>query len=134
VRIGAKKNDHRGVPLGDETEFLRRIRAAAGDLVYVPAAWVRHRVEPHQLAEGWLFDRSFRFGRGSALLEPDLSSPRLAAVPRHLWRGLAEAGVAYWKQRLLGDPAARFEAGLHLHHLRGQVYQYRRGPVQVSQL
>jgi glycosyltransferase involved in cell wall biosynthesis len=126
-RIGPASGDRRGVPLGDETEFLRRMRARSGDLVYVPAAWVHHHVEAHQLSDSWLYDRSFRFGRGYAVLDPDRSAPRLNAVPRYLWASLIEAQAAYWRESLRRCRQARFDAGLRLHFLRGQIYQYRRG-------
>lgn len=125
-RFGQVPGDMSSVPLGDESEFLRRMRARSGDMVYVPSAWVRHRVEPHQLTEAWLFDRSFRFGRGLALGQPDRSAVRLGGVPRYLWRLLAEAQLRSWRAVLAGSALQRFDAGLRLHLVRGQIYQYRR--------
>jgi hypothetical protein len=86
---------------------------------------VRHRVEPHQFSESWLFERSFRAGREWALFQEDRSSIRLQGVPRHLWRQLLEARVALWRQTLRGRRLDRFDAGLRLHHIRGQIHQYR---------
>jgi glycosyltransferase involved in cell wall biosynthesis len=120
-QFGAGRND----PTGEDTHFLIRMRSRGGAAVCVPGAWVRHRIEPHQFEESWLFERSFRAGREWALLQRDSSSVRLSGVPRHLWRRLVEAKVALWRQAVLGSRSARFDAELRVHHIRGQIFQYR---------
>jgi glycosyltransferase involved in cell wall biosynthesis len=130
-RIGPLLGDNGPVPLGDETEFLWRLSRATGKFVYVPAAWVHHHVEPHQFVDSWLFERSFRAGRSCALLEPDRAATRFAGVPRYLWRRVVEAHATYWSWPFRG--AGRFDAGLRLHYLKGQIYQYRRGSLEDLQ-
>ena len=120
-KFGAGRDD----PTGEDTHFLMRMRSRGGAAVFVPGAWVRHRIESHQFEESWLFERSFRAGREWALLQRDSSSVRLSGVPRHLWRRLGEARVALWRQAALGSRSARFDAGLRFHHIRGQIFQYR---------
>lgn len=118
-------SDPRG-PLGDETDFLRQLRQRGARTVYVPAAVVRHRVEPHQLHFQWLLDRSFRAGRGAVCLAPDTQAPRLFGAPRYLWRQLAYATLAHLLSQGAGAQR-RLDTGIALYHLRGQAHEYRHG-------
>lgn len=50
--------------LGDETHFLRQLRAHGHCPVYSPDARVRHRIEAARTTRGAIYRRSFQYGRG----------------------------------------------------------------------
>ncbi len=122
--IGASSGTDTRYPLGDETEFLYRLRDAGSRTVFVPAASVGHQIEPHQLDWQWLMNRSFRNGRGHVACEPDETSVRLWGAPRYLWLKFARAWVRRALARGRGEPE-RFNRSIELEHLRGQIYEHR---------
>lgn len=124
-RIGPSPLHRRAVPLGDETEFLQRVCRDHGLPVYVPTALVEHSIEPHQLGKRWLFERSFRYGRGLTCLEPDRSSPRLFGAPRYLWPMAVVSGCRYALNQMFGADEW-FDSGLVFHQTLGRLYEYRR--------
>jgi glucosyl-dolichyl phosphate glucuronosyltransferase len=71
---------------GEETELFRRILAAGGRLLYVPAAAVEHRIEPTRVTYGYCAQWWRGYGRASVLLAPPRGPlQRMAMVRRSCW-------------------------------------------------
>lgn len=120
-QLGPRGEDY---PMGGETELIRRLRCAGNEIVYVPSAVVGHVVQGQQLTLGWLYGRSYRQGRGEARIGAKNLWPKIAGVPRYLWREAAMAWLARIAS-LVGGRQARFEAGRQYHRLRGQIFEHR---------
>jgi glycosyltransferase involved in cell wall biosynthesis len=56
-----------GALLGEDIDFVHRLRQANNECVYVPSASVLHRVRSEQLSPEWLFHRAFSLGRSEML-------------------------------------------------------------------
>jgi GT2 family glycosyltransferase len=115
----------RSYPMGTDTELVRRILKAGEQVIYVPSAFVGHRVRTEQLRTAWLMQRAFNLGRGvprQAQLGSDVGEP----VPRRTaWRRLVHAGLQYvaaWPR----GPRLRYERGARFHYWRGYLYEQRR--------
>jgi glucosyl-dolichyl phosphate glucuronosyltransferase len=78
--------------LGDETDFVDRLAAAGHARCFVPAARVRHIVQPSQLSLLWMLKRFQRHGRTMFHFEVQQRgrrTPEIFHVPRYLVRRLA---------------------------------------------
>jgi glycosyltransferase involved in cell wall biosynthesis len=109
--------------MGSETTLIKSLLDRGSSIVYVPGSTVEHLVTPDQLSRTYLLRRAFRLGRGLARWDVDDHSPRLAGVPRYLWREVASTWVASrlpWR-----DDLARFEARLAHQRAKGAVAEYR---------
>ena len=77
---------------GEETELFRRILAAGGRVLYVPAAAVEHRIEPTRVTFGY-YARWWRgYGRASVRLNPPRGPvQRMTMVGQLCWGVAREA-------------------------------------------
>jgi glycosyltransferase involved in cell wall biosynthesis len=81
-----RRGDHRGTY--EDTEFQRRIREAGGEVWYLPAARLRHRVARAEVTPRRVLDRAFRTGRNLAWF-PAAGAP---AAPSGAGRAAARFG------------------------------------------
>lgn len=100
-------------PLGDETEFLARLKARGHKILYVPSARIEHLVSARQLATVSLMRRAFHIGLAYAAVHPEL--PPQAAT----WRVRPRAAMQ-WLRRLR-DQQTRFEAAAAVCFYVGQA-------------
>lgn len=93
--------------IGQETELQVRLIERGGTGVYLPGARVDHFVPDEHLTVSWARRRRYRQKLAHALLgipedvAADCEGPRLAGVPRYLWRSLAERYANVLGHRLL---------------------------------
>jgi GT2 family glycosyltransferase len=76
-----RRGDHRGT--FEDVEFQQRIRAAGGEVWYVPGARLRHRVPVEEVTPRRTLERAYRNGRNDAWFPPHGAPPgngRLAAA------------------------------------------------------
>jgi len=95
-------------PLGDETEFLARLRARGHRILYVPSARVEHLVSADQVAITSLLRRAFQIGLGYAAVHPE-AWPQMARA----WHVRPRVALR-WLRRLCRDQQTRFEAAAAL--------------------
>lgn len=118
--LGPQAGDY---AMGGESDFILRLRRNGAVIAFVPSAVVGHVVQEHQRELAWLFRRSFRLGRGYARGSADNDWPKLAGVPRFLWRLLAVTALKFGWSRLGGE-RAQFEAGIRYHRVRGELSEH----------
>jgi glycosyltransferase involved in cell wall biosynthesis len=94
--------------MGEDTEFLRRLRKRQVEFVYLLAARIIHRLRPEQVTLPWLFERAFNFGRTRIL---DIGKVHYLGV--HIPMSLP----------LLFDTKVHFELGSAINYYCGQAYQ-----------
>lgn len=93
--------------VGEESDFVMRLRAKGGTVAWWPAMRVRHYVDPSRMTRDYLIRHSTGRGTTQVLMEPpEQRSPRLFGVPRWLWR---EYVAARWRSRVAGG-ASRADA------------------------
>jgi L-malate glycosyltransferase len=127
---------------GSETELLLRLRKAGHKFLYVPSAWVTHRVKEHEVSPTSLLKRSFWFGRGDAkVFRNDYQKSRcLFGIPLWLIRRTAAETAALpilMPFLLLGglnkSPRAFRWCHAALHDL-GRIYQLVRSLYHRNEL
>jgi GT2 family glycosyltransferase len=69
--------------LGQETEFLRRLRRKGYEPIYVPSARVEHRIESTRISKLAVYYRAFQLGQGMVHTH---SFPNRAALARYAAR------------------------------------------------
>jgi GT2 family glycosyltransferase len=80
-----------GLPAyGEETEWEDRLRAAGGQIVYLPEAWLWHRRTPDQMRFRTRLAGAFRRGRGNAYYSRSIGD-RVDVGPSRVLRALAHA-------------------------------------------
>jgi glucosyl-dolichyl phosphate glucuronosyltransferase len=106
----------------EDKDYQDRVRAAGGRIVWLPAARVKHYVEPHRMTSRYL--RAFYFGVGVSDVLRDGPPPGrpLLGAPRYLYRLAATRYLQYLAARVRGHRLAALE------HLRG--YSYQRGVIR----
>jgi glycosyltransferase involved in cell wall biosynthesis len=87
--------------LGDESEFLRRLRRRGCAPIYSPSARVVHRIEAERLTEIALYRRAYQSGRGTVHVT-GMPETTLLERSRIAWnlRVMSNVGVSVWQ--LLG--------------------------------
>lgn len=100
-----RRGDHRGTY--EDTEFQQRLRRAGGEVWYVPASRLRHRVARTQVTPRRVLDGAYRRGRNAAWFPPQGDPPpRASAVS-------AARSYARWLWASMGfrarGTAARFD-------------------------
>lgn len=119
--------------LGQETEFLRRLRAKGFVAVYSPAVRVEHRVESTRLSKWAVYRRAFQLGRGSIYTHWLPEEPELArSIARWLLRRARSLAKSIFQlplsavrldesQRVLGIVNALVTTGVEVEALRTQL-------------
>jgi len=115
----------RGRISGSELEFFTRLGRNGIHPVHVPSAVVHHRIQEYQTTVHYLLKRSFASGRGFVYINGSLDGPRLAGVPRYIFRHLAEYLLKGLWRYLRGDGKRGFEALMALSHRLGCIKEYR---------
>jgi hypothetical protein len=109
-------------PLGDETEFLKRLVAKGETVVYVPQATVRHFVGKHQVEAAWLFQRAFNLGRGMAQLNGIRELKSLTIYCKFIERTLSGMN----KVDLMDYDRTSLEHGIKYNYLQGILFEYKK--------
>jgi GT2 family glycosyltransferase len=116
--LGPDDTDH--YPMGEESEFCRRVARDGARCWFARAPQVRHIVKPELLtAAGWA-KRAYRLGRGRAHQMWD--DGRLGPQPTPTWWQQAQARATIGLQRLKTlspRPRQRFENVIEYHVARG---------------
>ncbi|MEP6571616.1 MAG: glycosyltransferase [Gemmatimonadota bacterium] len=111
--------------MGSESEFTRRLAREGHEAVFLPGSAVRHQIRREQLSPRWLLSRGFRYGRKLAYERAPNADPRIARVPRWLYRDLA-ARAARAGVRLLFPRAPRtFDEAMNFSVALGMFFQFR---------
>jgi glycosyltransferase involved in cell wall biosynthesis len=117
---------------GEDDDIFRRLLAAGMKAVYLPDAVVRHYVPASRCAKAYHRRRAWKGSRDHlALLRHEAAAhphlPRLAGVPRYVFRvNLGYVG-AYLKEKLSGDRATAFFYELKLIRMAGLMWALGRG-------
>ncbi len=124
--------------MGSETEFTLRVAALGHACRFVPEARVQHIIRPQQTDPAWIVQRAWRFGRnqylqearglvppGAAALTADV--PRLAGVPRWMFRRYLGHALGYLGARLRDREEGMFTHAWEMAYLRGYFHQAWRG-------
>jgi cellulose synthase/poly-beta-1,6-N-acetylglucosamine synthase-like glycosyltransferase len=88
--------------MGSETSFLMKLERDGYKMLYVPAALMGHRVQPHLLTHRGVLAKAASIGRTAVNLRP-VNRPRLLLASPALWRGVR---IARW-----GGHAVAFALG-----------------------
>lgn len=115
----------------EQAEFFYRSRRAGARGLYVPGMWLTHHVPGARLTRGyfrrWWFWKGISHARlhgihGSTELGVDLSRvPRLAGVPRYMFRTAVADALGWCRGLLLARPARRAEHAMMLAYFAGYV-------------
>jgi glycosyltransferase involved in cell wall biosynthesis len=109
----------RSYAMGSETELVLRLQRLGHHAVYLPAALVRHLIQPDQLTHAWLVGRAFRQGRAETRLAADVSWLHLARLAKHAIR--ATAGCYF--RTLAPGPSGAFRPRIKCSLTRGRLYE-----------
>lgn len=73
-RVDLGPSPENGQLMGEDTEFIARLRERSPECVYLPEATVFHRISPSQIHESWILERAFQLGRTRMVLyrQPDI--------------------------------------------------------------
>jgi GT2 family glycosyltransferase len=118
--VGPKGKDY---VMGSETEFTRRLFKSGMKAVYLPGSLVYHQIRASQLERKWLYERTYRLGRGEAYKNRHRSAVFWFGVPRHLYRAIGRVWIKKHLNRFKPGEYRRF--ALEYAILRGQIDQYR---------
>ena len=113
-----------GIGSTEDHEFLARLYAAGGRMLYEPGVIVSASVQADRFDRGYHRRWHEGHGRFSALmLLPDVERARVApfGVPGHLLRAAAADAVAWVRSIVLADWEAAFLAELRLRFIKGFV-------------
>ncbi|PYR14271.1 MAG: hypothetical protein DMF94_34585 [Acidobacteria bacterium] len=79
----------------DEVEFLERLRARGGEVIWWPAMTLRHYVDPSRMTRSYLLRYALHTGRISVVMGSlALARTEKQPPPRWLWRRCAETYLA----------------------------------------
>jgi glucosyl-dolichyl phosphate glucuronosyltransferase len=98
--------------VGDETEFIGRLRARGFDVIWVPEMRVKHYVPPSRATIGYL--RNYYRAQGETFVRAQgfgSDTPMWLGVPRWVLRRSAEAWLLHYVERLRGH---RVQSLVHL--------------------
>jgi glycosyltransferase involved in cell wall biosynthesis len=127
--LGPRGKDGYG---GEDDDIFRRLLAAGLKAVYLPDAVVRHYVPASRCEKRYHRRRAWKGSRDHlALLRHEAAAhphlPRLAGVPRYVFRiNLGYVG-SFFKETVVGDRAKAFFYELKLIRLAGLVWALGRG-------
>lgn len=113
----------RGNPVGEEFEIQDRLLADGARGVYLPDAKLWHWVPAERSSPRWTLERAERVWFTDALMGKThhADGPRLAGVPRWMWRRL----IARWLRKTLAalspDAQKRHQQRMLYHQWRGTV-------------
>ena len=111
---------------GDDTEFLARVHARGGAVMWVPGMRVRHYVDPYRMTLGYLRQFSFDRGRSATRMAPAYDGPHLWGAPRWLWRATAQRYLQYATLRFTPFRRLALEGVREYEVTRGMLAESRR--------
>jgi glycosyltransferase involved in cell wall biosynthesis len=112
--------------MGSESEFTQRLASQGHEAVFLPGSAVRHQIRSEQLSPRWLLGRGFRYGRKLAFERAASAGPRIARVPRWLYRELVARGARAGARLLFPDPPRTFDEAMNFSVSLGMFFQFRR--------
>jgi len=113
-----------GIGSTEDHEFLSRLYASGGRMLYTPRLIVKARVQADRCDRGYHRRWHEGHGRFSALMQlPEVERARMAplGVPGHLLRAAAADAAAWVRSIVLADWEAAFLAELRLRFFKGFV-------------
>lgn len=114
--------------LGEEVEIQERLADLGGRGIYLPRASVQHYVPEDHCTLRWAKQRRSRQHLSRVLLSPKhLDAPKIAGVPRFLWREYARDLVRVLAARLRAPRTPhRVQMEMKLAETAGRIAGYRR--------
>jgi len=125
MRFDPTLGPNAGLELGaDDTEFLARVRARGGILVWVPRMQVKHYVEPTRMTLTYL--RKVCFDRGRTLTRQASKTSRydgpwLMGAPRWMWRRIVQHYALYTALRFTPYRRQALESLRDYLYIRGML-------------
>ncbi len=114
------------LPLGEDIDFVDRVRRAGGTVLWVPAMRVKHYVDPSRMTLEFL--RRYRATAGAVHVRLGTwpPAPSLLGAPRWAWRAVIETYVKQAALQLRGNRIEHLKA-LRVHDFsRGMLSEFRR--------
>jgi GT2 family glycosyltransferase len=113
----------KGKQLGfaEDTEYCRRLIGKGYRFYYVPSVVVYHPIDPERLTQRYLANWQFQCGKSEALCTGAVPEPRIAGVPRYIFRK-ALTHLLGWLSSV--QPKTRFYHRLRLAYNWGQILGY----------
>jgi glycosyltransferase involved in cell wall biosynthesis len=129
VRLGPGASP--GILGGEETDLLKRFRAAGARLIYTPWIAVDHPVTSERMTKKYFRFRYFCAGR-SIPYTTKKEFPSIVGIPRYLFRELAVSSVKSATALVSRQPVAAFDHKLHACMVLGSIYEYARRKFQFQ--
>jgi GT2 family glycosyltransferase len=98
-----------GPVLGDDTDFVDRIRQRHEQCIFAPAATIFHHIAPSQIEPKWIFERAFHMGR--------------ATVALHRETNLVHERYGFVEHQRAENGQRQFERGGVLNYYCGQLFE-----------
>jgi glycosyltransferase involved in cell wall biosynthesis len=113
------------VRVGEEKDFIKRVRRRGGSVIWSPAMRVRHHVDPSRVTRGYV--ARFTAARGRLWIHEDgvPAGVRLFGAPRWLWREYVTSFVKYAASHLSPRPQHSLAALRRYAYLRGAIQECR---------
>lgn len=111
--------------VGDETEFVERMRKTGRTAIWVPSMRVQHYVDPKRMTLAYLCEFSDGGGRTWIRWNGVPPGGQIAGAPLWLWR---KSGEAWVRSKLLAVSGRRQDSLRQLrehHYLRGMIHECR---------
>jgi glycosyltransferase involved in cell wall biosynthesis len=120
-------NTHVGkrLPLGDDTDFVRRTYEREGRVLWIPVMRVTHYVDPERMTVAYLRRYRAVHGANHQRFAALPMSPVLFGAPRWLWRASAATYTSYMLFRLLGQRRRALEQLRDHSFYRGMLAEAR---------
>jgi L-malate glycosyltransferase len=113
--------------LGDETEFVARLKFLGHRIWWVENAPVRHIIRPEQVSKTWVRQRAVKLGRGACYEDQGPSqAPDSFGIPRWALKRLGKQGVKMFRHGLFGNEAQSFAARFDFIRTRSMLSEMRK--------
>lgn len=114
--------------IGNETEFITRLRGSGHRAWWIEDAVVEHVVRKEQVDRKWMLQRAIKFGRGEYAREVrcDGSPKLIAGLPRWLIRKVGTQAARAAAARIFGNEQDAFVKRWHLNRYWGMIAEARR--------
>ena len=110
-------------PMGDETEFLMRLKQKGCLMIYVPSARVEHIVHESQSDEAWLLRRAFNYGRALPHVRPRPGNYRILGAPVSIYYDYVARVIGHWTRAKGEEPGLISRVSLQI--IRGEWREFR---------
>lgn len=124
-RLGPSKNRaHVGIT-GEDLDFVERLRAAGGEVFWVPDMRVKHYVDPHRMTLPYLRQYTRGEGRMYVIRNGVPPGPRWFGVPRWMLRRYVASWARAAGAALTGRRVRSLEWQREAHFMAGQMLESR---------